>query len=316
MQLDPDLQRLARTLPRGADHDVPDAEYPLYRAATMATLAATVPAPDPAVTEEDHVVPGPPGGPPVRVRLYMPAGLRAPSPALFWIHGGSFSLGSIEADDVRCRRYAKDARCVVVSVGYRLAPEHPYPAGLEDCWAALSLCAKAADDLGIDPARLAIGGCDAGGALAAACALRARDRSGPALCFQLLVYPALDDRLETPSSTGMTDPPLGTRGGAVAMWRRYLQSVVGDAPPDAAPGRATDLRGLPPTYILAAQYDVFRDENVEFAHRLQSADVPTELHVFPGAFHGFESLAFKCDVIRRAHDEQARVLQNGLGIGV
>lgn len=316
MQLDPDLQQLARTLPRPSSEDVDDADYPLVREATMATLAGTEPLPDPAVTEEDHLVPGPPGEPDVRVRMYRPAGLRSPAPALFWIHGGVFSLGSVEADGARCRRYAKDARCVVASVRYRLAPEHPYPAAIDDCFAALRLCAKAADDLGIDARRIAIGGCSTGATLAAAAALRARDRGGPDLCFQLLVYPALDDRLESPSSRRYIDAPLMGRATAAAMWKRYLKHVVGEVPADAAPARATDLSGLPPTYILAAQCDVLCDDSIEYAHRLQAADVPVELHVYPGAFHGFESLAYKCDIIRRAHDEQAHVLQKALDTGV
>ena len=240
------------------------------------------------VVFEDRDVPGASGDPPLRVRLYRPkaaaSDLRA---GVLEIHGGGFMLGSIEMMDPWCQRVAADLDVVVASVEYRLAPEHPYPAGIEDCYAALSWMADHAAELGVDAARIAIAGQSAGGGLAAGTALLARDRGGPALCFQLLEIPELDDRLDTPSMRAFEDTPLWNRPNAVWSWRHYL----GSSPPDpvpiyAAPARAEDLRGLPPAYISTMEFDPLRDEGIHYALRLLEAGVSVELHSYPGTFHG------------------------------
>lgn len=223
----------------------------------------------------------------LRLRFYRPrsAGI---APVLVYCHGGAFLLGFPELEDPGCLRYALGAGCTVVSVDYSLAPEFPFPAGVEECFAALEWVVRHHAALGIDAERVAVGGSSAGGALAAAVALMARDRGGPKLCFQLLVYPVLDDRLTTPSMTSFVDTPVFARPTAEAMWRYYLGAGVSDISPYAAPARATDLSGLPPAYIEACALDPLRDENIAYAARLLHAGNATELHVLPGVPHGFD----------------------------
>jgi acetyl esterase/lipase len=201
------------------------------------------------VRTEDRRVPGPKSGPDVLVRVYAPkAAASAPRPGVFEIHGGGFMMGDIAMMDPWCQRVAAEIDAVVVSVEYRLAPEHPFPAGLEDCYAALSWMATEAKALGIDPERIAVAGQSAGGGLAAATALLARDRGGPSLCFQLLEIPELDDRLDTPSMLAFTDTPLWNRPNAVWSWKHYLgPDHRGEVSPYAAPARATWPGCRPPT---------------------------------------------------------------------
>jgi acetyl esterase/lipase len=174
-----------------------------------------------------------------------------------------------------------------VSVEYRLAPEHPFPAGVEDCYAALSWTAANAAALGVDARRIAVAGQSAGGGLAAATALLARDRGGPALCFQLLEIPELDDRLDTPSMLAFDDTPLWNRPSAVWSWKHYLgPDHGGEVSPYAAPARAQDVSGLPPAYVSTMELDPLRDEGILYALRMLQAGVPVELHSYPGTFHG------------------------------
>ena len=197
---------------------------------------------------------------------------------------------------------------MVVSVEYRLAPEHPFPAGLEDCYAALVWTATEAKKLGIDPERIAIAGQSAGGGLAAATALLARDRGGPKLCFQLLEIPELDDRLDTPSMLAFTDTPLWNRPNAVWSWRHYLgPDHRGEVSPYAAPARAENLAGLPPAYISTMEFDPLRDEGILYALRLLQAGVSVELHSYPGTFHG-SALLPTAEVSRRNMEEVFGVL--------
>jgi acetyl esterase/lipase len=223
----------------------------------------------------------------LRLRVYRPrsAGI---GPALVYCHGGAFLLGFPELEEPGCVRYALGAECTVISVDYRLAPEHPFPAGIEDCFAAVEWVVRNHRELGIDAGRVAVGGASAGGALAAAVALMARDRGAPKLCFQLLVYPVLDDRLNTPSMVGFTDTPVFARRTAEAMWRHYLGPQPSGVSPYAAPARAANLSGLPPAYIEACALDPLRDENIAYATRLLQAGNATELHVNPGTPHGFD----------------------------
>ena len=183
------------------------------------------------------------------------------------IHGGGFIVGSVEAEHVGAALTAIGAGAVVVSVDYRLAPEHPYPAGLHDCYAALSFLHAEAAALGVDPGRVAVVGTSAGGGLAAATALLARDLGGPPVCFQMLHIPELDDRLETPSMQEFVDSPMWNRPLAVQSWKAYLGDLSGapDVPSHAAPARATDLAGLPPAYISTAENDPLRDEGIIYA---------------------------------------------------
>jgi acetyl esterase/lipase len=252
----------------------------------------------------------------VPVRIFTPAGAGGRLPGLLYIHGGGFVLGSVDAshDDALC--IAAEVGAVVLSVEYRLAPEHPFPAGLEDCYAALTWTAANAADLGIDPGRLAVGGESAGGGLSAATALLARDRGGPALCFQLLGIPELDDRLDTPSMRAFHDTPIWNRPNAELSWDYYLgEGVRGTAgvSPYAAPARAEDLTGLPPAYVTTCEFDPLRDEGLAYALRLVQAGVGTEVHHYPGTFHG-SGLIPDAAVSRRMAADRLGVLRRALRI--
>ncbi|APU20545.1 alpha/beta hydrolase [Actinoalloteichus sp. GBA129-24] len=266
----------------------------------------------PEIPRHDRTVPGGAGAPEVPVRIYVPDSVGADAPVLLWIHGGAFMLGDLDGSDSWCTRLAAAGECVVVSVDYRLAPEHPYPAGLQDCLAVLDWVVAAAPEHGWDPTRIAVGGSSAGAGLAAGVALWARDHDGPALVFQLLIQPVLDDRRRTPSSTGLAGVPVFDSPALEQMWRHYLSGWSGDVPPYAAPARAEDLRGLPAAYLTAADADPLRDEAVEYAGRLTEAGVPTEFHLFPGTFHGFDVCVPDAGVSRRALREYGETLHQAL----
>ena len=265
------------------------ADIPAARAGEADLLAALPPYDPPVPLDVDELlVPGPEGAPEVRVRRYRPADHEGPLPALVYAHGGGFVVGSLDLYDADCRRFAAEAGALVVSVDYRLAPEHPFPAGLEDCYAVLAWLAGNAEELGVDPDRIAVGGESAGGGLSAGLALLARDRGGPRLCLQLLGIPELDDRLETESMRMLVDTPITSVPNGEISWDSYLgEGVRGTdrVSPYAAPARATDLSGLPPAVVTAYELDGLRDEDIAYAQRLMSAGVPTELRVYPGAFH-------------------------------
>ena len=203
---------------------------------------------------EDRTVPADPDVP---VRIYRPQRAQG---AIIWLHGGGFVMGDLETEHPWAVRVADGSGAVVVSVGYRLAPEHRFPAALDDAYAVLAWTAEHAAELGIDPGRIAVGGHAAGAGLAAAVALRARDQQGPPIRFQLLSQPELDDRQETWSARNFTDTPFMTRDKVAASWRHYLGSAP--ASPYAAPARAADLSGLPPAYIATAEFDPNRDEAI------------------------------------------------------
>jgi acetyl esterase len=247
----------------------------------------------------------------IPVRVYRRKDLSRP-PVLVYFHGGGFATGDLDTEDAACVRYALEASCAVVSVDYRLAPEHPYPAGLEDCYAALEAVVAQAGELDVDAARVAIGGGSTGANLAAAVALRARDRGGPALALQLLVMPVLDDAVATPSAVAFTSTPMLARAAVEDLWRLYLDGVA-EVEPYAAPARATDLAGLPAAYVLAAGMDPVRDDGVGYASRLIEAGVEVELHVVPGVPHAFDVLPLQ--VAARAHDEYVLAVRHALGTG-
>ncbi len=269
-----------------------------------------------ALDVTDVAVPGWDGDPEVPVRIFAPRDRAAAVPGIVQIHGGGFIIGSVEAEAAGSALTALQTGAVVVSVEYRLAPEHPYPAGLHDCYAALTYVYEHAAELGVDPGRLALYGASAGGGLAAATALLARDRGGPPLCFQMLLIPELDDRLETQSMQTFTETPLWNRPLAVQSWRAYLGPLAesDDVPPYAAPARAPDLSGLPSAYISTAEMDPLRDEGILYALRLLQAGVSVELHQFPGTFHG-STLVTTAAVSQRAQQESAAVLRRVLGGG-
>lgn len=269
---------------------------------------------DPRVATQDTTFPGP-GGRELAARIYSPAGsgeetagtLRA---GLVFFHGGGYVMGDVYTEEERCLALCAPGGVVVVSLAYGLAPEEPHPAASEDGYAGLCWVADNAERFGIDTTRVAVGGSSAGGGLAAAVALMARDRGGPPLAFQLLVYPMLDDRLKTPSMTDGADYPLFNRRAAEDAWGHFLGGREADS--YAAPARASDVAGLPPAYVMVAEHDPLRDEGIDYARRLVEAGVPTELHLVPGTFHGFDIVGLHTEVGRRAVDEQVRALQRTL----
>jgi len=276
----------------GGFNSIPDI---VQRRATVTQLLAAIEIPpNPNVTSEDRMVPGPDGAPDIKVRIYRPTDATGTLPGIYFIHGGGMILGDIDGEDAVATQICERVDAVVVSVEYRLAPEHPYPAPVEDCYAGLVWMARHAGELRFDPERLAVYGGSAGGGLTIATSMLARDRGFPALRFQMPIYPMIDDRNETPSSHEITDIGLWDRAGNIEAWKWYL----GDGKPDqyAAPARAEDLTGLPPTFIDVGTVDLFRDEDITFAMRLMQAGVPTELHVNPGAYHAAEVFAPECDL--------------------
>jgi acetyl esterase/lipase len=264
----------------------------------------------------DERVPGPAGAPDVRVKIYGRAERSGPTPGLLYIHGGGFVIGDVEMFEASTMAYADKLGIVVVSVDYRLAPEHPYPAPIEDCYAALTWMASKATELGIDPDRIGIAGESAGGGLAAGVALLARDRGGPALVFQYLGVPEIDDRLETPSMTAYVDTPLWNRPNAIFSWKSYLGDIEPggpDVPIYAAPARVTDHSGLPPAVVTACQFDPLRDEDIAYAQGLMRAGIPTELRHYAGTFHGSATVT-EAAVTKRMQADALADLRRGLKI--
>jgi acetyl esterase/lipase len=245
---------------------------------------------DGAFEVTERLVPGPAGAPDVSLLICRPTGVTAPVPCLYFIHGGGMMLGNNRSGGApRTLEHAEKLGAVLVSVEYRLAPETPHPGPVEDCYAGLTWTVDHAEELGIDPERLIVGGASAGGGLAAAVALLARDRGGPRLRGQLLFCPMLDDRNDTPSSLQMAGLGLWDHGANEVGWTALLGDARGgpDVSPYAAPARATDLSGLPPAFIDVGSAETFRDEDVAYASRIWQAGGDAELHVWPGGFHGF-----------------------------
>ena len=281
-----------------------DLDNPVTARKKLAELAAAAAAPDTAGMEiEDRTVPADPDVP---VRIYRPHRAQG---AIVWLHGGGFVMGDLDTEHPWAARVADGSGAVVVSVGYRRAPEYRFPAALDDAYAALTWTAEHAAEIGIDPERIAVGGHAAGAGLAAAVALRARDQQGPPIRYQLLNQPELDDRQETWSARTFTETPFMTRDKVAASWRHYL----GPAPasPYAAPARADDLSGLPPAYIASAEFDPNRDEAIGYAQRLLQAGVPVELHQWPGTFHGSQAV-LSAQVSQRQTAELADALRRAL----
>jgi acetyl esterase/lipase len=242
----------------------------------------------------------------VTVRLFRPPVSAGASPALLWIHGGGMVLGVAAMDDRSCHRFADDLGIVVASVEYRLAPEHPFPTPLEDCWAALRWLAARPD---VDPARIAIGGASAGGCLAAALAALALDRGAVRPVLQLLSYPMLDDRTAARTDLDRRRLPVWTAASNRYGWRSYLGGRVS---PLAAPARRADLSGLPPAWIGVGTHDLLHEEDVRYAGRLRDASVPCSLHVVPGAYHGFDQVEPWSPVAREFHRARTAALAGAL----
>ena len=238
---------------------------------------------EPVAVIEDRLIPGPSGQ--VPIRIYTPQGSR-PFPVLVYFHGGAFAAGSIATEDSICRSLTNSALCMVVSVEYRLAPEHKFPAAPEDCYATTRWVAENATTVGVDPIRIAVGGTSAGGNLAAVVALMARDRGGPSLVYQLLMYACLDSACDTTSMRENEEGYMLTRDAIVLAWELYLPSNTDGDNPYASPLRVTGLHGLPPALVVTAEYDPLRDEGEAYAARLREAGVPVKCTRYEGMLHG------------------------------
>jgi len=241
---------------------------------------------------------------PVRVRIYR--GGSGPSPAVIYCHAGAFVLGNLDTDHRQCVELARRGRCSVASLDYRLAPEHPYPAALDDAVTVLGWVRANADELDVDVSRIAVAGSSAGGALAACLAQRCADGSLPPVMFQLLHQPVLDDR-DTGSKAEFAATPAFDGPATELMWRHYLGSTAPSA--DAVPARRGQLTGLAPTFITCSEIDPLRDEALDYALRLLRAGIATELHVFPGTCHGFDSLLPDWEVAEQLFTLQGRALR-------
>ncbi|MFE6488600.1 alpha/beta hydrolase [Streptomyces sp. NPDC057757] len=254
--------------------------------------------------------------PAVQVRVYRPHGHGPAMPCVLYIHGGGMVSGSVADDDGKAVELARATDSVVVSVDYRLAPENAYPAALDDCFAGLTWVADNQQDLGIEAHRIALFGPSAGGCLAVATALLARDRGGPEIACLMLVSPMLDDQPATPSNLMNTGFGAWSREANRRAWQAYLGDLYGTGrvPPYAAPARATRLAGLPPTYVDIGDLDLFRDEAMDFAQRLMWAGVPVELHVYPGGIHGGESLAPEAELSVRTRSRRFAALRRALAV--
>lgn len=248
----------------------------------------------------------------VIVTVHRPAGVAEALPAIVWMHGGGLIFGNRHLDNEQSERWCRTFALCCLSVEYRLAPEHPFPVPLEDCYSALSWATEQADTIGVDANRIGVGGKSAGGGLAAALALLARERGGPKINYQVLDCPMLDDRQCTPSSQ-LEGMPIWSRESNAFGWRSYLGDLYGTnrVPALAAPARETDLRGLPPAFLAVGVVDGLRDETVEYATRLNQANVASELHVYPGVPHGtamFPGLKVNEPIIRNIDGFVARML--------
>ncbi len=254
------------------------------RAADLADIQAATGTGEPVAAVADRTIPGPGGR--LRIRIYEPDHGRD-RPALVYFFGGGWTLGNLETCDAICRALTNAAGCVTVSVEYRLAPEHPFPAAVEDCRAGLAWVAEHAAQLGVDPGRLAVGGDSAGGNLAAAVSLLARDEGGPALRHQLLVYPNTDYGWDPEALRAYEDPLLFNRFSMAWYWSHYLAEEKDGLSPLASPLRAESLAGLPEATVITAEYDPLRDQGEAYARRLGESGVAVELRRYDGMMHGF-----------------------------
>ncbi len=308
---DPTVEKLASMFPR---FDVSDAfaTRVVLNEFLGAMAAKGVERPtDDRIEEIERTIPGPDGAPEVPIRIYMPKDRTEAGSGFVDFHGGGFILGDLETAHPRCLIMAAEGGAVSVGVDYRLAPENPFPAGVEDCYAALQWVVGHTEELKIDPAKIAIGGSSAGGNLTAAVALMARDRGGPDVAFQMLICPVIDDRCKTPSMKDGAGLYIWDYQNSLDMWNHYIGEDRSNVSPYAAPARAEDLSGLPPSYMMTCEHDPLRDEAIIYAMRLMAAGVPVELHNYPGTVHGFDFLT-PSDISTRAVNEGVEAFRRAM----
>ncbi|MGV9269752.1 alpha/beta hydrolase [Kitasatospora sp. NPDC003701] len=311
MPLHPQAQALRERRARAGTPPLYSLTPAQARAADLADIRAAAGTPEPVAAVEEHRIAGPGGE--LALRLYRPEPAGRRLPALLYLFGGGWTLGSPDTSDAICRRLTNAVGCVTASVGYRLAPEHPFPAAVHDCRAAARWLADHADALGVDPARLAVGGDSAGGNLAAALTLLARDEGGPALRHQLLVYPNTDHRAAAAAPGDRFDDPLLFNRRSVAWyWGHYLADPADGDHPHASPLRAPSLAGLPPATVITAEYDPLCEEGERYAEALRAAGVPVGSRRYAGMPHGFFAMTGVLDAAGEAQRYAAERLREAL----
>jgi acetyl esterase len=309
MPLDPQVRAMRDARMHSPSRPLYEMSLAEARTADLAAIMADRGQPLPLGAVVDIRIPGPAGQLPARV--YRPVG-EPPFPVLMYFYGGGWTLGNLDTGDGICRQLCAATSCLVVSVGYRVAPEHRFPAAPHDCYAATQWVAAHGHGLGADPSRLAVAGDSAGGNLAAAVTLLARERGAPRLTCQLLVYPNTNYRADTPSMRDNTDRCFFNRESVAWYWSNYLARPEDGDDPLASPLRAPDLRGLPPALVITAEYDPLRDEAEQYAQRLREAGVPVVSTRYPGMIHGFFSMSGTLDAARDAIAEAAAYLSAAL----
>lgn len=302
---DPEVEAGAKTIPMLDMSDVNAARAVVAEFVESLAQAGIERPTDPRVREVDRTIPASDGKHDIPVRIYTPVQSAQGRPAFVNFHGGGFALGNLETEHVRCLEISGGCGAVAIAVDYRLAPEHPFPAGVEDCYAALEWVAGNAEELGIDPDRIVVGGGSAGGNLAASVSLMARDRSGPPIACQMLFYPVIDDSCSTASMTQASDCYIWNYQNNLDMWDQYLGAKRDEVSAYAAPVRASDLSGLPPAFITTCEHDPLRDEAILYAMRLMNAGVPVELKNYAGTVHAFDILIPSAIATRAINDQLA-----------
>jgi acetyl esterase/lipase len=306
-KIHPELQRAARKAPA-----ISCSNKNLWLVRLLMRLMPTPKTP--GVFVENIHVPGQDDRTRIRLRVYKPKSVAQPTPVLVWLHGGGYVMGRPEIDDVCCAQYVRESGITIVSVDYRYAPKHPFPAGLEDSYSALKWVESHSQELGVDAKRIAIGGESAGGGLAASLVQPAHDRQEIKPVFQLLVYPMLDDRTVLRTDVGDSSSLIWNQNSNRFGWESYLgkKCGAGDVPEYSVPARREDLSGLPQAWIGVGTVDLFHDEDMAYAQRLKRCGVECEIYAVPGAFHGFDIFAPQVSIVRDFRKSQISALKRSL----
>ena len=285
---DQQIEQFAKNIPSVDTSDVFKARRQINKINEMLSQYANErPARD-TVQEIDLQIPSKFDGHTIKIRIYKPNNAPNNSPVYLNFHGGGFILGSLDSDHARTLEISHQCNIIGVTVDYRLAPEHPYPSALQDCYSALLWLSDKASNLDIDSTKIIVGGPSAGGNLAAAVSLFSRDNNGPSILYQILNYPVLDETTSTVSMKNSDDTYIITTQNVIDMWQYYLGCPTDEVEYYAAPLRAHDLSNLPPAYIMTCEHDPLRDEAIIYALNLMNSGIPVELHNYPGTVHGFD----------------------------